>query len=207
MKRLSLIIALALLVTIGGVFAVWHYDRGAVSLEISRSATMAAIQSDTSKGSITIIEDDQNPNNLKFMVDDIIEGSNAKDYIAELVPTGSITIKFTPAANADQNVKDYGIKMRATVTLQGDQAKYGEGENEKSIFTVKTGANSFDLNDGEATKGNVVINATDIANCLNFVEGVVLDTYEDNVAFENAMKTYTIVVTISEITTPAPQTP
>ena len=192
MKRLSLIIALALVVTIGGVFAVWHYDRGEVSLEISRSATMAAIQSDTSKGVIAIV--DSEPNNLKFLVDDIA----AKDYIAALVPSGSITIKFSPAANADQVVKTNGIKMKATVTLQGEKQQY----DSKDIFTVKA-TNSFELNNGDATKDNVVITAEQIANCLAFVDGVVLDSYEDNVAFENAMKTYTIVVTISEITTPA----
>ena len=192
MKRLSLIIALALLVTIGGVFAVWHYDRGEVSLEISRSATMAAIQSDTSKGVIAIV--DGEPNNLKFLVDD----TDPKDYIAALVPSGSITIKFSPAANADQVVKTNGIKMKATVTLQGEKQQY----DSKNIFTVNAN-NSFELNNGNATKNNVVITAEQIANCLTFVDGVVLDSYEDNVAFENAMKTYTIVVTISEITTPA----
>ena len=192
MKRLSLIIALALVVTIGGVFAVWHYDRGEVSLEISRSATMAAIQSDTSKGVIAIV--DSEPNNLKFLVDDI----DTKDYIAALVPSGSITVKFSPAANADQVVINNGIKMKATVTLQGEKHQY----DSKDIFTVKA-TNSFELNNGVATKDNVVITAEQIANCLTFVDGVVLDSYEDNVAFENAMKTYTIVVTISEITTPA----
>lgn len=196
MKRLSLIIALALLVTIGGVFAVWHYDRGAVSLEVSRSATMAAIQSDTSKGTIAIIEDASTPNNLKFLVDDIINDQNPKDYKAELVPSGSITIKFTAAANADQTVKDNGIAMKATISLQGDQVEYGG----KKIFTVDTSNNTFVLNGGVATNGNVTIEAATIAQYLNFVEGVVLDSYEDNIAFENAMKTYTVVITISEIT-------
>ena len=107
MKKLSTIIALALIVTIGGVYAAWHYDRGAVSLEITRSATMASIQSDTPMGSISI---DQSANSgagntLKFLVDDV----DAKDWVAALVPSGSVWVKFTPASNADAAVKDNGI--------------------------------------------------------------------------------------------------
>jgi len=62
MKRLSAIIALALVITVGGVFAAWHYDRGEVSLEITRTAIMASVQSDTAKGSIVV---DHTANSIK----------------------------------------------------------------------------------------------------------------------------------------------
>lgn len=39
MKRLSTIIALALVITIGGVFAAWHYSDSNTSTEITRSGT------------------------------------------------------------------------------------------------------------------------------------------------------------------------
>lgn len=198
MKKLSTIIALALIITIGGVYAAWHYSRGAVSLELSRSATMASIQSDTSKGSIAI---DQTANSgagntLKFLVDD----ANATDWLAELVPSGSVYVKFTPTANADQAVKDNGIAMKATITVSGTQATYSDATNgDITIFAAKEGANSFAINT-TPTLSSVQITAEQIADCLVFNEDkdIYLDTYEDNVAYETAMKTYIIVITITE---------
>ena len=87
MKKLSTIIALALVITIGGVYAAWHYNRGAVSLEFTRSATMASVQSDTSKGSIAIDQtaNSNQGNTLKFLVDDTGE----TDWVADLVASWS----------------------------------------------------------------------------------------------------------------------
>ena len=198
MKRLSLIIALALVVTIGGVFAAWHYDRGAVSLEITRSATMASIQSDTPKGSITIDQsaNNGNGNTLKFLIDD----AGITDWVAELVPTGSVYVKFEPGDKADAAVKAEGIAMKATISLGGEQKPY----KEKQIFSIKEGNNTVILNGGGKTLDSVPISATDIANCLVFNEGetVKLESYEENLNYETAMKSYIIVITISEITNP-----
>ena len=191
MKKISTIIALALVITIGGVFAAWHYNRGEVSLEMTRSATMASIQSDTAKGSIAIDQDANNGqgNTLKFLVDDVAP----QDYVTTLVPSGSVWVKFTPAANADQAVKDNGIKMKATITVLGTQQEY----NGVKIFAA---AASNEIMLGEATLDAVEIKATDIVNCLIFNGGetIVLDTYEDNLAYETAMKTYMIAITITE---------
>ena len=198
-RKIGLLITLALVVTIGGVFAAWHYSRGAVTLEFSRSATMASIQSDTSKGSISIDQTGNSGagNTLKFLVDDTGE----MDWKADLVPSGSVWVKFTPAQNADATVIASGIRMKATITLQGTQTKFVDNEvGEISIFSVKEGANTFVIND-TATLNSVEITATQIANCLDFNENkaVKLSTYDENIAYENAMKTYIIVVTITEV--------
>ena len=194
MKRLSAIIALALVITVGGVFAAWHYDRGEVSLEITRTALMASVQSDTSKGSIVVDHTANNNqgNTIKFLVDD----AGVMDWKAELVPSGSGYVKFNPAPNADAGVQASGNKMKATVTVTGTQAKY----DNKAIFTAKDGNNSFIVSN-TPTKDAVPITAEQIAACLVFNEGqeVVLDTYDENVAFENAMNTYNIVITITEL--------
>lgn len=160
---------------------------------------MASIQSDTSKGSISI---DQTANNgagntLKFLVDDTGE----LDWKADLVPSGSVWVQFKPAQNADANVIANGIKMKATITLQGTQTKFVDDEvGEISIFSVKEGANSFVIND-TPTLSSVEILATQIANCLNFNDNktIKLSTYDENIAYENAMKTYILVVTITEV--------
>ena len=194
MRKLSVIIALALVITIGGVYAAWHYNRGEVSLEITRSATMASIQSDTAKGSVAIDKDGngESRNTLKFLVDDL----DTIDWKAELVPSGSVFVKFTPAANADQTVKDNGIKMMATVTVTGDKTLY----NGVEIFKAKDGANTFVINDTASLEVQE-ITAAQIAACLEFNEGqdIYLLTYDQNVAYEKAMKTYVITITITEV--------
>ena len=165
MKKLSTIIALALIITIGGVYAAWHYNRGQVSLEFTRSATMASIQSDTSKGTIAIEKDAQgeSKNSLKFLVDD----AGAIDWKAELVPSGSVFIIFTPAANADAAVKDNGIRMKATITVTGTCSAYADEElgEDITIFAAKEGANSFEITSGAATLDAVEISASQIADC------------------------------------------
>lgn len=199
MKRLSTIIALALVITIGGVFAAWHYHRGEVSLEITRSATMASIQSDTAKGSITIDQsaNNGNGNTLKFLVDD----PDNRDYKAELMPSGNVVIQFQPATNADSTVQANGIAMKATVTVGGTQAKYNDANLGEITVFAPAATNSFVLNNGNPTKDKVTITAEQIAGCLVFNDGedVILNTYDENLAYETAMKTYIIVITISEI--------
>ena len=203
MKKLSTIIALALVITIGGVYAAWHYNRGAVSLEFTRSATMASVQSDTSKGSIAIDQtaNSNQGNTLKFLVDDTGE----IDWVADLVPSGSVWVKFTPAQNADAIVQEKGIRMMATITVTGTKQVYTDPNTGKAItiFQEKTGENSFVIND-VATKGSVEITAEQIANCLDFNVGLAdnevlkLDSYDENVNYEVAMKTYVITITITE---------
>ena len=201
MKRLSTIIALALVITIGGVFAAWHYNRGEVSLELTRSATMASIQSDTSKGTIAIDQtaNSGNGNTLKFLVDDV----DPQDYKAQLVPSGSVYVKFTPAANADASVQTNGIRMKATITVTGACTPYADATHGNIvIFSAKgEGANSFEITNEAATKNSVQITAEQIAGCLVFNEGkdVYLRSYDSNFAYETAMKTYVITITITEV--------
>lgn len=102
MKRLSTIIALALVITIGGVFAAWHYSDSNTSTEITRSGTMASVVVDGTMGSIEVLKDSNGEarNNIKFLIDDPDE----MDRVAELVPSGSAYIQFTPSATAENDV-------------------------------------------------------------------------------------------------------
>ena len=206
LRKITLLTVLAIILTIGSVFAVWSYDRGAVSREGTYDLKMTDIVSRGEKGRI-----DASNNTLKFKVDDL----DAVDWKAELLPEGSVDIIFVPAPNADESVQQNGIKMKATITLSGDQTAYnakvksGEGYAEKAvkILAVKEGANSFEINGGAATKSTVNITAEQIAACLDFCTDastgdpvdVYLPTYEENVRFDNAMSKYKITITITEI--------
>ena len=200
LRKISAIIILAIVLTMGSVFAVWSYDQGEVRREGSYELHMTDIVSKGEKGRI-----DASNNTLKFKVDDLGE----IDWKAELLPEGSVEIIFVPAANADESVQQNGIKMMVTITLSGEQTAYtakvsngagGYAEESVKILTIAQ-ENSFILNNGNPTKNTVTITAEQIANCLVFCEGkaVYLPTYEENVRFDNAMSKYKITITITEI--------
>lgn len=209
-RKISLVIVLALVLTIGSVFAAWHYDRGAVSLETTRSATMASVISSSVKGEVSIdIDGEGNARNtIKFLVDDTGE----IDWVAALISSGSVWVKFTPSTTAEPNVRENGLKLQATVTVTGlmDQdteqiippTKYKISESDSvAVFSAKA-ENTFVLNNGNYVKDQAVeITAAQIANCLLFNEGreLILDTYAKNLAYESAMKTYVITITITEV--------
>jgi hypothetical protein len=199
-RKISLVIVLALVLTMGSVFAVWSYDQGSVKREGSYELHMTDIVSKGDKGRI-----DADNNTLKFKVDDLGE----IDWKAELLPEGSVDIIFVPAANANESVQQNGIKMMVTITLSGAQTAYtakvkdAEGKYTDASVKILTLAedNTFVLNGGNATNQKVTISAEQIASCLVFCEGkdVYLPTYEENVRFDNAMGDYKITITITEI--------
>lgn len=199
MKKLSTIIALALVITIGGVFAAWHYSIGAVdSLTIKPGLQMTSVETstDVAKGKIEQVT----AHNFTFRVDDtydylVNDGNDSTNpteddkYLAMLTGSGQWQVKFTPNENTGAEIQD-GIPLIATVTVTGD-AQYGG----KVLLTEKTGANVISL--GETTE-TITITAKQVLDCLDFVQGVVLDTPEENATFATALSNYTINIVITE---------
>lgn len=213
MKKLSVLIALVLCVTIGGVYAAWNYSQGTTaSVKVSREINMAQVVTNGIKGTITATPE----NNFAFLVDDIPndpdpdhEGSFIDiKYKAVLVGTGDIKINFTANPGADQTTKDNGIKMIATITLSAkDNLKYRDPHKSEDVvpIAVKTGANVIALEKDDENKDGkpditrqATITAQEIVNCLELAN-VTLDTKAENDAFHTALKDYTIVITISEV--------
>lgn len=210
MKKLSVLIALVLCVTIGGVYAAWNYSQGTTaSVKVSREINMAQVVTNGIKGTITATPE----NNFAFLVDDIANDTPNGDgtytdekYKAVLVGTGDIKINFTANPGADQTTKDNGIKMIATVTLSTkDGLKYSDPHTSSDVvpIAVKAGGNEIVLNDtDEDGQPNITkqatITAAQIVDCLELAN-VTLDTKAENDAFHTALKDYTIVITISEV--------
>ncbi len=200
MKKLSTLIAIALIVTIGGVYAAWNYAQSTTaSVNVSREVNMAQVVTNGNKGTITATPE----NNFAFLVDD------GGSYQAVLNGTGNLKIVFTAAPGADQTTKDDGIKMQATVSLKTttetgllytDPHK-PEGQNKLAPITVKE-ENTITINGGNKVKpgeaNGVTISAQEIVDCLQ-IANVVLDTKDENDKFHTALKDYTIYITISEI--------
>ena len=105
MKKLSLLVALILSVTIGGVYATWYYANSqneikhdvslAVGIDYSFTGTAGTLQ--------IVVEDTLTP----FAVEPL----SSTDYTAQLVTKKDIKLVFTPYANASDDIKEYGIDV------------------------------------------------------------------------------------------------
>ena len=194
MRKLSTLIAIALIVTIGGVYAAWNYAQGTTaSVEITREVQMAQVITSGNKGTIKAT-----PTNVVFIVDD------KGNYEAELEASGSFAITFTHATGADADTIKNGIAMEATITLKttagvtGSALLYYDPHTKTEVAPLTVNSNNkITLNSGAPTK-STILEASDIAACLTLAS-VKLDTKAENDAFHNALKNYTIVITISEV--------
>ena len=186
MKKLSLLVALALIVTVGGVYAAWNYAQGATaSVEITREINMAQVNTNSNKGSIAAT-----PHDVAFIVDD------AGGYHTKLTGAGNFTIVFSHSTGADATTIDNGIKMIATITIKSTtNAKY---DGQVPIAAIEeNNKNVIDLTPNGPSK-SATLEVSAILETLQLCN-VVLDTKEKNDAFHNVLKDYTIVITISEV--------
>lgn len=202
MKRLSVIISLALVVTIGGVFAAWNYSNGtATGITTTRELDMASITTTVEKGKITA-----NSEGMTLIVDDesdVAGVENPVAFKAMLRGAGSINITFTPDSSAEPTVQNSGIHMIATVTVSqdADATQWTADDVDNTLVDIlapntEGGANVIDL----GTTKSAEILADTIISALLFCGGkpVILDTYQKNQEFKAAMSKYTINITISE---------
>ena len=185
MKRLSLLVMLMLLVTVGGVYATWNYAQGNVS-ETQGFAlpTMETAVRDTSKGTINV-----DTSGLTMKVDD--DANDGENHKAVLVMTGKITVTFTPAVGADEIVRQNGIKMKYTISCT-DNWTY----NSTQIFTV---SNATDISTG-TTKLSFDITADQLKTMITLGD-FTLPEYQDYLNFETALNRGNIKILVSEDTT------
>ena len=201
MKKLSTLIALALIVTIGGVYAAWSYAQGTTaSSEITREINMAQVNTDSNKGTISVT-----PSNFAFLVDDI----ETVDYVAALTATGELAVTFTPATGADATLATNGISMVATITVAKSETATtytgidSTGASQTVVpLAAKTEGNANVITiSGNGVDGTTKITAAQILGALVFNEGkaIKLPTKADNDRYHNILKNYTIKITISEV--------
>ena len=201
MKKLSLFVALALVVTIGGVYAAWLYpaDNAAVG-SATKTFTGNMTQVDTqatSKGNISV---DTSTDTMKIFVDD------GGSFVAKATAQGSFTVRFAPVAGVSQDIADNGIPMVLELAVAGTQTEFVDDQSHSiKIFSVRTA--TIDLGNGtKQSDGSFTVDVTgeQILNCLAFCEHegvahtVTLETLEENQQFSTALNTYTISLTIKE---------
>ena len=201
MKKLSLLVALALLVTIGGVYATWSYAGNiATESHMHMSVNLATATEDTPKGSIINVL-----NSMDIKIDD-----TNNDYNAEVVLNGKMAFIFIPGKGASTDVIDSGITMQFQVE-QRTPLKYLNA----NIFNLKkdtptiltstkidntnkdTLASSVDLGQYIGCF-YVVIDATDVEQYIE-IAPITLDTLQEYEDMESALTAGgAIGITVSE---------
>lgn len=202
MKKLSLLIVLALLVTVGGVYATWTYAGAAVPASHKHmSVNIASLGAETAKGTIVNVT-----NSMDVLLDDV------GNYKAGATFSGKMGFVFIPAPGADADVVVSGIELQYTVE-QATPLKY-DGNN---IFTIDQDATEALGKGEEITDTNkatlvagvdlsqyvdgfyVEILGRDVANFVQLAD-IVLDTRAEYEAMEAALIAGgAIGITVSEV--------
>lgn len=186
MKKLSLLIALVLLVTIGGVYATWNYAQGDVtSSQGFVLPKMETVVTSGSKGTIAV-----DTSGLTIKVDD--SDTDSVTHKPVLVIDGEIVITFTPATGADDTVATNGIQMQAVVTCT-DGWEY----DSQQIITVTTAANANVFATTGAQK-SFVITAAQLEEILTMAD-ITLPTYSDFQDFQTILNRGNIKIVVSEV--------
>ena len=183
MKKLSILVALILCVTIGGVYATWNYAQGNVSSTtkyFDAGTTITDKVVDTAKGTITV-----DTTNLKITIDD-----SDNDFYGEMTIEGYVTVTFTPNTGADATVATNGIALQYALGESGHV--YGEGK----IFTIDSTVQTL------GTGKSFTIGANELEQLITLNQ-LYLPTVEDYQEFKTALHTGAISITVSE----APVTP
>ena len=185
MKKLSILVALILCVTIGGVYAAWSYTSSSMtSVDRTLSHGLTAAVTD---GDVGVFQITQNS------VDVAIDQTTTGNYTAKLVVTGSVTVTFTPNDGAPAHVIENGIPSHATIyTKNADTNKYNDAE-----IYVATGT-TVELDWVKDSNGTftATISAEDIDSMLNLGADFVLDTHDEYKAFHALEENITITLAI-----------
>ena len=126
MKKLSLLIALCILLTIGGVYATWIYSGNQIDAQTTPFVSkMGGLDHEGNSGSYTFIE-----NSLEFSV----EPDSQDTKITTIVWTeGTIKLVFTP--KGDINDTMLANALNATITVELASSTAGEYQG-NTIYTI-----------------------------------------------------------------------
>lgn len=186
MKKFGMTIAMATMLTIGGVYATFNYAQVNVTeANETLSLGIEAAVTDTPKGTINITS------TFTMTVDDkgLIDGSTST-YVTGLKTSGSFVVNFTPSSGADADVRDNGIVLEMTISLTGNS--YDSG----SIFATSglTSEGKVTLNSGNKVNGDYTVNLLDYLALSEHT----LDTKAKYDAYKTQLDATVISVTIGE---------
>ena len=111
MKKLGLIILMALVLTVGGVYATFNYAQKEVQpVNATLNKSLATVNTETAKGTI-----ETNVEGFLLKIDD-----TGNDLKTGLVAQGNVTVTFTPAKGADGSVVTDGVNLKLEISFTGN---------------------------------------------------------------------------------------
>ena len=210
MKKLSVLIALLLCVTISGVYATWSFVSENSDIVDKKHETLVTLTDATTTGAagtFTI------SSNLVLTIDQKAEN----DHTAVLVFAPQIegeeiylTISFTPAVNASADIKANGVQselyFNTTSTMEcftdasghlvipADPENPGAGVTKKNIFTFGTFESDGNYvpnvtweKDPSTGVFTATYDETELKNIIQLNGTIILDTKPDYDAFANLL--------------------
>ena len=189
MKKLSLIVAMAVVLTIGGVFATWNYvDTTAYTATEGVTIGIAGTGTLGDSGSLQAAVSG-------FQI--IPTAENGSNYTAILSADSKVTLTFTPSLGSKYN-DGTPLKIKYTVTVD-DNPTVDIGGGSKDIFVVTTKTDvetTFAATTGQSPV-TIELSASDLGIALNTF---VLDTSAKYTTFKNALgEGQLFTVTITEV--------
>lgn len=186
MKKLSLLIALCMLISIGGVYATWVYSEKSDVADIT-GATAITMTEATFSGTYGTYAVDTSQLNMQ------VDPKEGTTHVTSLVITGNLVITFKPNTYAPDDVKNNGVDSTFQFSLSNSEWKYG-GE---AIMTVDTAKHDITWTKGSDGNFTYTISAADLANYLTLTE-ITLDTKADYDAYDEVLTNGQIVIAISD---------
>ncbi len=192
MKKLSLLVALILCVTIGGVYATWYYSGAENVADISEPITVNLEDAQTvgSHGSYTLVK--SLTGETFFRIDQIDD-----NHTAGIVCKGTMKLVFTPAAHASAEIKGGQFDTWIYFTGNFDTLTY-EG---KQIFATNT---KVDKNSGIKITWTVVDGKLE-CDITSYLQELVelndtfrLDTLADYNNFATAISNLALTVHVTD---------
>ena len=174
MKKLSLLIALILCVTIGGVYATWTYTEttNVADDTVNMSLNLTKATTDGSYGTYEITTSSD------FAM--VIDPKEGTEHVTALYITGDITITFTPAQYAPTDVKKNAVPSTFQFALSSGTTTSGytawDFEGQSMIALAHNDAEEIEWSEpDENGVFSYVISAADLANHIRLTE-ITLDT-------------------------------
>lgn len=192
MKKLSLIIALVLCVTIGSVYATWVYSKTNDVADITgaRAITMTDATFEGGLGTYHI-----STAGLTLKVDPK-EGTS---HNTSLVADGAIEVTFTPSVYAEETIKNNAVGTEITFAPSKDVTEWVY--DGKQVFdSIDSTPITVDWNGTKQADGSFkyLIPASVVLEKLHLNETIVLDTKADYDAYDGILTQAQIVVSITD---------
>lgn len=186
MKKLSLLIALCMLISIGGVYATWVYSQSDDVMDITgaKAITMTEATSTGTYGTYTV-----DTQSLVMKVDPAV----GTTHDTALKIEGNIVIKFVPNVYAPESVKNNAVPSTFAFSLSNENWTY-EGQK---VLTVDTTAYNIEWESNDDGSFTYTIDAQKLAEYIQLTV-FTLDTKIKYDAFDKVLTYGQVIISVSD---------